>query len=399
MNFIKYFKRGDNLNFFFNLIFSLILFPRNLKPLIILVFSIAIIIVAITKKNKPNWKFFLINSSVYFLVLLTMFYTEDLKAGSLKLQTMLSMLLFPLLFSLISKEKYLFLYKNRYSYFHFYIGSVILFNLIVFIWMFINNPMFYDITKHFSFIVNSNLGKYNIHPIYLSIHIGLGIIFSFFSWKNKKSLYKILLTILLFFFLIILSKKGPVISLIIVFLYIFLFSLVKKHKKKALISLLLFIILMSTLSRVRDSFSELFKVEELTEDNISSTNIRLAIYKTSLKPINNSFFFGYGIGDYNKILSDSYNKEVLVKGNYNSHNQYISFVLLGGVLILIVFISIQIYNIKLAVRKSDYLFIAVSLFYLLNMLTENILERENGVIFFSFFISFLAYKNYIINEE
>lgn len=391
--------RGNNLNVFFNLIFSLILFPRNLRPLIIILFSIAIIIVSFVKKNRFNWKFFVVNSLVYVLIILTIFYTQNFKEASLKIEIMLSLFLFPLLFSLLPKEKYELIYKNKLNYFHVYISSIILFNVLVFVVLLIRNHNFLYIIKHFGYFVNTSLGRYNIHPIYLSIHIGLGIIFCFFSLQKNKNIYKFLFLSLLFFFLIILSKKGPIISLIMISIYLFSIILSKRYKKRAFILLLLSIISMFSYTKVRESFKELFKIEELTNDSVSSTNIRLAIYESSVEPIKKSFIFGYGIGDYNIVLSESYNNQVLVEGNYNSHNQYISFLLIGGIVLLSVFLLIQIYNIKLAVKKSDYLFITVSLFYLLNMLTESILEREDGVVFFSFFISFLAYKHYIRNEE
>ena len=68
--------------------------------------------------------------------------------------------------------------------------------------------------------------------------------------------------------------------------------------------------------------------------------------------------------------------------------------LIGGVTLLIVFFVTNFYNINLAFRNNNHLFIIVNIFFLLNMFTESILERESGVIFYSFFSCFLNLKNY-----
>jgi O-antigen ligase len=132
----------------------------------------------------------------------------------------------------------------------------------------------------------------------------------------------------------------------------------------------------------------------------NSTNIRYSIYKTSFLLIKSSPFIGYGIGDFNDQLKIEYKKNnyFLLSKEYNSHNQYLSFLLIGGFPLLFLYLYFLYYNINLSISNENYLLIVVLSFYSIVMLSENILERENGVIFFSFLINFFALKNYTKNE-
>ena len=110
-------------------------------------------------------------------------------------------------------------------------------------------------------------------------------------------------------------------------------------------------------------------------------------------------FFGYGIGDYNDKLKESYKKNnPSLEVYYNSHNQYISFLLVGGLFLLLLYFIFLYLNVKLAIKKRNINSLIILCFYSIVMLSENILERENGVIFFSFFLCFFSLNNYSSDE-
>ena len=393
------FIRKDKINIAFILLFSLVLFPRNLKSIVIVLFALILITKAIINKHTFNWKFFLINSSVYIFILLTVFYSEDMRYAGLKLQTMLSLLLFPLLFSLISVDDYKSIYQKKDKFLYTYILSVLGFNISIFLWYCIKYANVFDVIQHYLIIVDQKLGKFNLHPIYVSMHIGMALIFCFYLFMRKRNKWILLFIPLLLFFLSILLKKGPIISLIVVLFYVTVFILNKKTRVKVVLLSLTGFVFVFTSPKLRSNFKELLNITPLTENNLTSTNIRAEIYKSSIKPMWESLFSGYGVGDFNTVLRNSYKNEILKKKEYNAHNQYISFMLIGGILLLLLFLGVNFYNINLAVKQQNYLFVIISVFYLVNMMTESILERENGVIFFSFFICFFGLKNYIINHE
>ena len=65
------------------------------------------------------------------------------------------------------------------------------------------------------------MGKFNIHPIYLSMHCSIAILFSFYILRELRSKIKIAallgIDITLVLFLLFYAKKVPLIAFIIVF--------------------------------------------------------------------------------------------------------------------------------------------------------------------------------------
>ena len=73
--------------------------------------------------------------------------------------------------------------------------------------------------------------------------------------------------------------------------------------------------------------------------------------------------------------------------------------LIGGIPLLLVFVVMFGLNMVYAIRFNNQLLILLIFFYSIVMFTENILEREDGVIFFSFFLNFFALKSLYAKED
>ena len=227
------------------------------------------------------------------------------------------------------------------------------------------------------------------------MHICISILFSLFilmkSTGKKLNIFLIVIILLQLFFLLVLNKKGPIISLLaIVTFYLLLKGNLKKFSIYFSIIFLLFIIVFNNTKR-REQFKELFNIEDLNEADITSTNIRFAIYKFAIESIKEQPIFGYGIGDSKTELLTKYKDRstYLYENRYNTHNQYLSFLLSVGILGFALIVWSLYLILKRGFENSNYLFIVILLFYLTEMLFENILERENGVIFYSFFVCLL----------
>ncbi len=356
-----------------------------------------IIISAVKEKNRINFKFLFNFGLVYLILLTTIFYSSNTNEGFLRLQTMLSLLIFPLYFSLIPVEKYKKIKINLFLWC--YIISIVIFHLGVFIWFYFTEFNFQDTITHFQELITFRLGKLSVHPIYLSMNCCIAIFFCFYLLSKKPSSLKrkaiYFLQLLMFLFMILHAKKGPILAFIVTTIIYFL--VFKKKVFIPLVVVLLLSIVFVSIPKVNKRFLEIFNIEKLTKDNANSTNIRVAIYKNSISLIKQSPFFGYGIGDYNQELKKKYKiegQEVLLLKNYNSHNQYLSFLLIGGPLVLLTYMWFFYTNIKKALFNKNKIFVILLIFYSIVMLTENILERENGVIFYAFFLTLFGYKNY-----
>lgn len=384
----------------FIMMFMLPLFPTNVKPYVIGLLGLSVLLSNFGEKITFDYNRFFVNSSIYFLMILSLFYSSNIEYGLSKLESMSSLIIFPLIFCLLPKSKINLIVKNKYNYMLVYVISVLVFNLSSMLYHIGHYKM--SILTHFLTVNNIAQGPFNIHPIYLSLHIAVALLFSFFILQNFKSNYKrvglIIIDFILVFFLLLLMKKGPIIAASIV---LFLFVLFQKNRKIlyvfAVILSLTFTIIIS-ITEYRQKFSELTKIENISEGNFTSTNIRYSIYKFAVAKIVESPVLGYGIGDFNDVLIDGYKEgsDFLYEGRYNSHNQYFSFMLSLGIVGLLAILLMIFRNLIVAIRYDNQVVILLLIFYGLMMMFENILEREDGVIYFSFFIgffSFLSFKN------
>ncbi|MEO9571764.1 MAG: O-antigen ligase family protein [Polaribacter sp.] len=378
-------------------LFLLILVPSVLKSILLALASLSIITYSILKKNKINYKFILTSTFFFLYIIVTLFYSENVNFGVAKLFTMASLFVMPFVFSFLSKKNITSIFKFEKLYLWIFIFGVSLFNLIPFLWYLITQDTISEMIRNYPRSIMIDYGKYSIHPIYLSMHICIGIIFAIKLFIDEKLKFNkfvlVILTILLAFFLIILAKKGPMIALLIA-LTIWSFIKSKNYFKNFLV-ILLSISFLVVLPKTKNKFKELLTLKKIEKGTVTtSSNIRFTLLFDGFELFKESPIFGYGIGDYNDELknkSESRDKFFIGK-NYNTHNQYLSFLLIGGLPLICLFLYFYYTKIANALLMNNYLLLTVIVFYGVAMLFENILERENGVIFFAFFIIFFSLK-------
>ena len=121
----------------------------------------------------------------------------------------------------------------------------------------------------------------------------------------------------------------------------------------------------------------------------------MAIYNCSISIIKEAPVIGYGPGDVQKELNSCYEKfntQAFKKERYNSHNQYLDYLLSFGVIGFIIILYCFLYYLKMARKNPDnkVYFNFLILFYF-TFLTENILVRNTGMVLFVTFNCLLAY--------
>ena len=387
-------------------LFALVILPSNAKAYAILIFGAAVFVHILRRKWHFDRKFFFTNALFILLILATLLYSENMEYASKKLQSMASLLVFPFIFALFTKDEARKIFKNITTYLWIYVIAVFLINVVPFLYFFATEYTFDEMVIHYATVVRVKMGKFNVHPIYLSMHCSAAILFSFYIFRKLKAKWAIA-TLLLFditfiTFLLYYAKKGPIIALIVVFSLFILFQYKKGYLKLYLIIVGALIFLTLIIPKTRDRFVELVKIENLSQGEVTSTNIRYTIYVSCMEIIGKEPVIGYGIGDYNYVLKDKFEEDgqtVLYEGQYNAHNQYLSMMLIGGIPLLLVFVVMFGLNMVYAIRFNNQLLILLIFFYSIVMFTENILEREDGVIFFSFFLNFFALKSLYAKED
>ena len=375
--------------------FILPIFPSKIQPSIIVIFSILVLLSIFREKIKFDKKFFLINSGVYLLMILSLIYTENIDYGLKKLLTMLPLIIFPIIFSFAPSPFIKHIVIKKYNYMYLYVIAIFILNISFFLYHYPHYRL--DTVKHYPILISIAQDSYSIHAIYLSIYISIAIIFSFFLLKKEKKRIK---TFILYFidlillgFLLILMKKGPVLGLGIVFTMFVLFQNKKQLWYFYFFSLTFLAVIIYNTPKLKIKFEELSNIETIKNGNLTSTNIRYSIYRYAKETISKSPIIGYGIGDYRDELIKVYkaNSPSLYKEEYNSHNQYLSFIISIGFIGLIAFITMLGYNFICAIKFKNQLLILIIIFYCFVMSFENVLERQLGVIMFSFFINFFSF--------
>ncbi|MCF7559606.1 O-antigen ligase family protein [Sabulilitoribacter multivorans] len=383
------------------LIFALFpIIPNTIKGFPIILLFVVTLFSNI--KKEINWKWLLINSSLFFAYLISLIYTENIKVALVKLETGLSILIIPIIFNGFLSQ-YSFDKKLKIKFFKIFIISSFCFSVLSLLFIVSDSTTSYHLnwyTDKFRSQIE-DVPLIGQHPIYASIFLSLSVIF-FLDLVNKKSILGkhnylfVLFTLTNVFLLIILVSKGVIISLLLVCLVYTL----KTMKNFRLTILIIFIsIFFLTFNR---RFNEALTVETHTRINENfSTSIRIGIYKCVFKLIKNEPIFGYGIGDSQHVLNLCYANEsnILLKNRFNSHNQYLDIILKTGVFGFMFFIYFLYSNFKKAFKNQSEVLSYILFFYVIILLTENILVRQSGVILFFFLVIFLNHSSKILEVD
>jgi O-antigen ligase len=385
--------------------------PFALKGAAVIVFVLLVLFSLKRRSIEINYLFFF-NALLFVLYFISLVYSDNLKVGILKLGTISSLLIFPMGFLFLSANKKTItnilkhegILKNTFIVSSFLL-SIFIFSLSFNYGDYINQKI--NINQ-FASDLDSGFLWMRDHPIYLSIYLSISLFLIVDVFNQSKRKHQIILLLIAIFEVIvifILSRKGVIVSLCFSFLIFFL--IISKNKKKTLLSFLFFIIAIVLLSQnyfsdTAKRFREVFDTKSYKKvESYSSTSIRYGIYKCSFDKIKESWIVGYGIGDVVDELRKCYKdkSEVLYKGNFNSHNQYIAVILRVGILGLILFIISLTLNLFFFYKRKDYYAFSIILMFAFFMLTENILDRQNGVILFSLFLNYFVFRNLIIKSE
>ena len=246
-----------------------------------------------------------------------------------------------------------------------------------------------------------------IHGTYLSMWIGTGILLSIWLFiKSKKQLsISLIIGAVVFYFLywqFSLGARMPFFATIIAVFYSL--TLILRIRLKivlgfAFLGSILFAYLFQ--DKIQIKVEELQNYEnaipegkyEITNILISNENVRSVIYHCTSQRIKEKPIVGYGIGQDNIELQKCYDTEfnhtdLFNVFSFNSHSQYLQLLLSSGVIGLILFMGSIFIWIKCSSR-DNLLYLPFLILALFCFTFENILNRHDGIIFFSFFNAIL----------
>jgi O-antigen ligase len=211
----------------------------------------------------------------------------------------------------------------------------------------------------------------------------------------------IAMVIILLLNMILLSAKMPIIA----FGLIMLFLLIRKNiflgmmnKKRWLIAgsiITLLILGMFIFTRWGELFTGL--TYRNIEQQENSVGIRKGITQCGLQLSKEHFLAGIGPQNVQQALNQCYYQfegDDFSRHSFNTHNQYLDSLISHGILGLVLLLIMIIYPIVQAIRLKDPILLSFTLLIALCMLTENILSRQAGVVFYAFFNSILLNQAY-----
>ena len=379
------------------------LIPHKFESISVLLLVLCSLVYRIITPKKSTFKkTFFVVSSIYFILFLSVWFSDDMSRGLKKMETTLSLLVFPIIFYLLLGKSTIDLIKIKSFFLRAYYISCLIFTTISFyLFEIYQNSKYLTKDSNFYRIAifdNEYIGE---HPIYVSIFISIAIIFgfSFFDRIKKISSKNIILAFSQFYLLsllLMLMSKGVILSLLMVFI-IKLFrqkKFTKVHFFYLVLILTSFFVLIPSKNNRFKEIIDINSYRKLDENN--STSIRFVNYKCGLKSLIKSPIFGYGIGDVQEQLDQCYQEENtnFPKKRYNTHNQYLFIWLSSGILGFIIFIGILFYYFKKSLQFKDELMFSILVLYSFTFLFENVLSRQSGVIFFCFIINYFLWNNF-----
>lgn len=416
--FIEYFnKRKDNLFDIFYILTPLTFFcPTRIFNFVIVLFSAAVLVPILTERKflfRKRWSNLCI-IVVPFIIALYGFGLDvvhgDVKKGSDALETYLLLAIFPLLIFLTGSTAK----RRNLGKLSFFIGSITValiclalalwknythHDRMIHNWNFVETIKFYE--DHPIGLINWGYFLYiefansiNFHPTYLSVYFITAIIFGV-SFLGHSRLTNTLIAagiLLLIIEIFLLSSKMSLIVLFIVMLLITLYAVIhssKRIQKVGLISFLAAIVFILTLFpvslyRIQNIIKDVSKSNNIEQQDLSSTNLhRITLWENAIQLFRKKPLIGYGLLGTKKAM-DSSNARYTTT-HFNTHNQYLMFLLIGGVVSGLLFLVSQITLLFRSIRASDYIYAVFLLTILLSLLTENLISRHAGVVLYAFF--------------
>lgn len=368
---------------------------KLIAPVIILFLITSIFNGEFKRYRKKN---ILLFSSIYIFYLAGLIYSDNLQTGITDITTKLSLIIFPISFFLAKID----LKKNLSSVLKSFIDGCFVSAFIAILNSFFSYYYSFDISTFFY----GHLAIF-AHPSYLAMLMSLCIVILYYSLFQKEATIKFNIKVssflLIFFsiFILLLSSKTGLIAMLLIHLTAICVWI---FKRKAFIKGISVLVVLSTSLLLTYNYSNLFKerikeiinVAQADQSRNSSTSARKTIWITALDLIKNKPFIGYGTGDAKDILVKEYGVKGLTflqNKRLNAHNQFLqtslAIGLMGGAILVLMIIIPLLFSFK----QKHYIYLGFLLIIILNASTEAILERQLGVVFYSFFntLFFAAY--------
>lgn len=350
------------------------------------------------------WRRVLASYSLFYLLyVLGLSWSANLDYAFFDLGTKLSLFLFPLIFA--TTDLRVFTPKRLLMVSYAYLAGCILITLVmlgVALMEFreTNSPkvFYYDELSIFQ------------HPSYLSMYLDFAVSLILFILLRAGHLVtglirNLLVLAIIYFFAIVmlLASKAGIISLLII-LAISIFSIIVYRKEYVIGLLFLFILPFTFIGAYYAfpySFQRLSSANEvvtgkqpLNRTSSDGTAERVLIWQSSLEIIRDKGILGVGTGDVKDALLTKYAENGITNAlnlRLNAHNQYLQTTITLGIPGILMLLSGLLFALVKAIQRQNLLLLLFTVVVSFNFMVESMLERQAGVVFYSFLNALLLF--------
>lgn len=342
--------------------------------------------------------------SLFLLNLLAIIYSPNQHEGFNLTIRQLSILLFPVLFAIshLSLEKYR---AQLLSVFGFSCTLTVLY--LYFDALHTISAFHLPAASLFSLnFMNHNFSlPIGIHATYLSVYLAFSIISFLYLLLTGKIMKQkwvyIIASAIMLAGLLQLSSRAVFIAFLVVVNLIFPLMLFKGRNRSFLflITSLISIAVLFLIYNI-DSFKTRYMSELKTDLTgevkiIENTEPRIARWEAIMELVKRSPVIGYGNGAEPDLLKEKYFEKgfyISYLNEFNTHNQYLAILLRTGIIGLLLFLFILYFGYASALKRKDLLLLSFMITVTLVSLSENLLDLNKGIFFYSFFLSFLLVR-------
>lgn len=399
-------------NYLFIIIAAFPLIGMRIEVYVIILWVLLSLTLIIRNKNfKLNLMHFgplIILSSYYLMAVMSfLFFSEHLNEALKDLETKGAFIVFP--FFMYSCKDFINTKTLKKVLISFTTSNII---LAIYIWWLIYDQGFLEMLERDSYnhpvfrtLIVNNI---SIYLPYLGLLFGFSciILMHFFIVIKPRLVSKVAILFLVAFLLVtmaIFSARMAIFASIFSIMY-YILKVVNNTKRTVTVILIIIVTsLLFLLPPVKRRIQEITKSELVLPNKAQlseNVNFRYGIYYCSKEVLKINWLFGLGLGDVQNELNLCYqdfdyrNFDDFTARQYNSHNQYLNEWMTYGIFGLGLFVYFLYYFFK----KGTTLHKSFLILIFLSLLTENLFEREIGVMLFAFFNTLFFLSNKIITK-
>lgn len=240
-----------------------------------------------------------------------------------------------------------------------------------------------------------------LHATYLSMYVAVALFFALDRFKKlHRSVERFLMlaaVLLLVASLFQLASRAVIIGVVVTVIAVFPFLVLQRRRRFLFLALTGFLFAgIGLCIGYNDSLHARY-INEFRKDlqPADQTESRASRWLAIVDLIRQKPLIGYGTGSETNVLKKKYlEKKFYVAWTLglNTHNQYLGYLLRAGIAGLAVYLFTLGFGFYKAAKSRDFLFFGFMIIIGITSMSENILDVNKGIFFYSFFISFFVFS-------